>query len=93
MESGLAVFSGGSLSTTFANLFHLSSRGVATNLSTNAMSIAIHRATGLFTGWVRPPGTNRSVSFSGAVLQGLNTGGGIIPGTDGSGRVRLYEAR
>jgi len=89
LESGQAVFSGGAIESTFTNLFHLSARGVATNLSANAMSLTIDPATGLFTGWVRPPEASHSTSFKGAVLQGNNAGGGFLPTKPGSARVRL----
>jgi hypothetical protein len=89
LEAGQAVFNGGSLSAAFTNLFSLSASGVATNLSTNKMMLTIQPANGIFTGTVKPPGSSTAVSFKGAVLQGFNWGGGILPGTRGSGRVTI----
>ena len=89
MEAGRARFVGGPLASAFTNLFNLSARGIATNLSANAMSLTIQPGTGLFSGHVHPPDGSRSLSFAGAVLQSWNGGGGYISGATNSGRVRI----
>jgi hypothetical protein len=59
------------------------------NTSTNRMTVTISLASGLFQGTFLDPGLNRTVSFSGALLQKSTRGAGFFLGTDQAGRVQI----
>jgi hypothetical protein len=52
------------------------------------ISLKINWSTGLFSGWFMNPGTQRSVSFKGALVPDFG-GGGFFPSPSGNGRVEL----
>ncbi len=87
---GQIQFSAGNLATAFENTLRLTNNAIV-NLGTNRLSVSISRGNGLFSGRVTQPGTNTSLSFRGALHQGLNQGWGHFLGTDQSGQVRLAE--
>jgi hypothetical protein len=55
------------------------------------MTIIFSSTTGRFNGTVIDPGTGRSFSFGGAVLQSANTGYGFLSGTNQSSEVTLGQ--
>jgi hypothetical protein len=57
--------------------------------SSNGLSVAFQPTTGLFAGHVSVPGTNRTVSFQGVVLQNQNKASGFFIDQNHSGRVTL----
>ena len=89
-SAGRVQFSAGNLATSFENEITLTNNAVV-NLETNKLTLSINSSSGLFTGSVKPPGATASISFRGAIDQGLNQGWGFFLGTNQSGRIRLGE--
>jgi hypothetical protein len=89
MTDGVLTLSGGNLSQVWANEFVLEENNCVSNTSTNRMTVTISLASGLFQGTFLDPGLNRTVSFSGALLQKSTRGAGFFLGTDQAGRVQI----
>ena len=87
------VFSGGNLSVAFTNAIVLSGKNQVTNRSDNKLSLSISTSSGLFSGTVLNPATDKSSSFRGAVLQNQVGGGGFLLGTNRSARVSFGLCR
>jgi hypothetical protein len=66
----------------------MSSSGHAVNVRSSVKSsLSFSLGTGLFRGTILDPGTRKSASFTGAVLQDREVGRGWFIATDQSGRV------
>jgi acid phosphatase len=89
ITNGVVAFTNGNVMPGFTNLVVLDAKGKVTNEGKNRMTLSISKSSGTFTGTVTPPGTNRAVSFKGALLQKQNLGSGFFLGTNESGRVSL----
>lgn len=89
MTDGVLTLSGGNLSQVWANEFVLEPNNRVSNASTNKMTVTISLASGLFQGTFLDPNLNRTVNFSGALLQKSTRGAGFFLGTDQAGRVRI----
>ena len=89
LSNAVVSFVCGDLSMDFANNILISADGKVLNQETNKLTLAISKSTGLFTGSVTPPGTNKPISFRGAVLQKQDRGAGFFPATAQPGAVTL----
>jgi hypothetical protein len=89
ITNGVVAFTNGNVMPGFTNLVVLDAKGKVTNEGKNRMTLSLSKSSGTFTGTVTPPGTNRAVSFKGALLQKQNLGSGFFLGTNESGRVSL----
>jgi hypothetical protein len=84
------TFAGGNLgSRSITNLISLSSRNVAVNHSTNALSLSFTSTTGTFTGKVQDPLTRQMLPFSGVMLQNQDQGVGYFTGANQTGQVEI----
>jgi hypothetical protein len=90
--NGFAAFSGGNLSAPFTNSVALTSSNKISNQSENRLTLSIALATGAFNGSVVPPGSTKSMSFKGVVLQKQNAGFGLFSGTNQTGAMTLQPA-
>jgi hypothetical protein len=90
--NGFAAFSGGNLSAPFTNSVALTSSNKISNQSENRLTLSIALATGAFNGSVVPPGSTKSMSFKGVVLQKQNAGFGLFSGTNQTGAMTLQAA-
>ena len=79
----------GNLSQGITNQFVLTTNSRVINLGTNKLTVTITSASGLFRGSIAVPGTGKTLSFTGVVLQKQNIGSGHFLGTNQSGRVLL----
>lgn len=89
LTNATVAFAGGNLAPPFTNAIIVSSRSQVTNLSSNALTMSFTARTGTFKGSVMEPGSGRTLSFTGAVLQRPNGGAGFALGTNQSSRVWL----
>jgi len=87
LTSGVVFFDGGNLSTPFTNLITLITSNRVVNGSANSLKLNLTTSDGTFSGSVNVPGTTRTNTFKGALLQDLNSGYGYFLGTNQSGRV------
>jgi hypothetical protein len=87
LTNGVVYFDGGNLSVPFTNAVTLTSSNRVINGSANPLSLSLAVADGTFSGSVKVPGTTRTNTFKGALLQDLNSGYGYFLGTNQSGRV------
>jgi hypothetical protein len=71
----------------FTNQISLGADSKVTNLSGNALTLAVTTSTGLFKGSAVNPATGKASAFTGVVLQKQNFGGGFFLGTNQTGRV------
>ncbi len=79
MVNGIVGFTNdGWLAVGFAHNVTLGANNKVINLSSNKMTLTIHKETGLFTGVVTQPGLVSPMRFIGAVLQKQNTGSGFF---------------
>ena len=85
------LFTGGNLVPSLTNLIALSPDNKITNLSSNKLSLTISLASGLFSGSVVDPSTDRPLKFSGALLQKQNAACGFLLGTNRSSRVAFGD--
>jgi hypothetical protein len=85
--NAIVVFSEGNLGGSVTNDVMLARNARVAYPGTNKLKLTLTQKTGRFTGSVTPPGTKRSVSFKGAILQKQGYGGGFFLGTNESGRV------
>jgi len=89
MTNGVLVLSGGDLSQVWTNDFVLEANNRVSNASSNRVSVTISLTSGLFQGTFFDPGVNRTVGFSGALLQKSTSGAGFFLGPNQAGRVRI----
>jgi hypothetical protein len=89
LTNGIVVFDGGNLASAFTNDVVLTETNRVINDSANALSFIINLTNGTFSGKVQVPGTHKTNSFKGALLQGQALGSGFFLGTNQSGRVSL----
>jgi hypothetical protein len=87
--NGVLLLSGGNLSQVWTSDFVLEANNQVSNASTNTFTATISLSSGLFRGTFRDTGVNRTVSFSGALLQKSNRGAGFFLGIDQAGRVQI----
>ena len=85
------VFAGGNLAADFTNSISLGLYSRVTNHDTNRLSLAFSLSRGTFSGHVTDPLSGKSSSFSGAVLQKLNAGYGLLIGTNQTSSVTLSD--
>jgi hypothetical protein len=85
------MLAGGGLDQPVDNQVTLNANNKVGNSSSNKMSLGFSVGTGLFSGHVIDPGTSRSISFRGVVLQTQNMAAGYFlnPSADESGQVTL----
>jgi hypothetical protein len=87
-STGQFWLANGNLANSFTNQITLDSASKVT--STNAtLKVTVTTSTGLFKGTVADPGTGKTMTFNGVVLQNQNFGGGFFLGTNQVGRVFL----
>ena len=91
LDYSVADLAGGNLLAPFHNNLYLSPTNKVLNLSSNRFSLSFTLASGTFTGATTEPGTGRSVSFKGAVLQKGNAGVGHFLGTNQTGRIEFGQ--
>ena len=89
LTSASAIFAGGNLAADFANSITLGVSNKVTNLSNNALTLTFKPATGVFIGSVVDPASGLLLPFKGAVFQKLNTGCGLLLGTNQSSQVLI----
>jgi hypothetical protein len=87
LTTGIVWFEGGNLTTPFTNNVTLTTSNRVINGSANKLTLSITTANGLFSGSVNVPGTARTNTFKGALLQDTDAGYGYFLGTNQSGRV------
>lgn len=85
--SAVLVFSGGDLPESVQCEIQLGTDNKVTNLSTNKLAVTITPGAGLFSGSLAHPATGKAISFKGALLENVGSGGGHFLGTNASGRV------
>jgi len=89
LTNAVVAFTNGNLLANFTNLVAIDAKGKVTNLGSNKLSLSVSKSSGLFSGSVTPPGTNKAVAYKGVVLQKTTNGAGFFLGTDASGRVSI----
>jgi hypothetical protein len=89
LTNGFVVFEGGNLTGAFTNEVTLTETNRVINDSANALNFIINVTNGTFTGNVQVPGTHKTNTFKGALLQDQAIGSGFFLGTNQSGRVSL----
>jgi hypothetical protein len=89
LTNGIVRFQGGNLSAPFTNFVTLTSSNRILNGSANSLSMSVGASNGVFIGSVKVPGTTRTNTFKGVVLQDLGAGYGYFLGTNQSGEVTL----
>jgi hypothetical protein len=82
-------FSGGNLPEDFTNSVALGISSKIINESPNALSMTFSLTTGTFNGRVLDPGTGKTKTFHGAILQRFDAGYGTLLGTNLSSRVEF----
>jgi hypothetical protein len=87
LTNGIVYFEGGNLTGPFTNVVALVATNRVLNGSSNALTVSLTVSNGTFTGKVTVPGTTRTNTFKGAVLQDADSGYGFFLGTNQSGRV------
>jgi hypothetical protein len=87
LTNGIVRFRGGNLSAPFTNIVTLTSSNRVINGSANSLSMSVTASNGLFSGSVKVPGTTRTNTFEGVVLQDARAGYGYFLGTNQSGEV------
>jgi hypothetical protein len=92
LHAGLVVLSGGGLPQTYINRVTLGEGGTVINADTNRLSMTFSLSNGLFRGSFTAAGTERRVTFGGAVLQKANAASGYYLGGGQSGNVLLRAA-
>jgi hypothetical protein len=88
--NAIVPFLGGDLAASFQNDIQILPGGKVANLSANKLSMTFSLSTGIFSGKVNDPTTQRTWSFSGAVLQKDNAGYGFLTGTNQTSQVALF---
>jgi len=83
------AFAGGNLETDFTNSISLGRSSRVINNSSNRLTMSFSLPQGTFSGRVIDPATGKWRNFSGAVLQKLNAGFGLLLGTNQTSSVTL----
>jgi len=89
LTNAVVTFEGGSLLMPFTNKILLQADNTASSQSSNRLTLAITKQTGLWRGTVSDPATTELIRFQGAVQQAQSSGNGFFLTTNKSGRVRL----
>jgi hypothetical protein len=89
LTNGIVWFKGGNLRVPFTNIVTLTSSNRMLNGSANSLTMSVAASNGVFTGSVKVPGTTRTNTVKGVVLQDLGAGYGYFLGTNQSGEVTL----
>jgi hypothetical protein len=89
VTNAVVIFDGGNLAAAFTNEVTLTPSNRVINGGPSSLSMSITRSNGLFSGSVKVPGTTRTNTFKGALLQDLDSGYGYFLGTNQSGSVFL----
>jgi len=92
ITNGMVVFSGGNLNVAFTNQVRIGANNKVTNDSPNKLTLTLVPSSGLFRGTVTMPGTNKTFTFTGVLLQKQTNGSGFFLGTNQSGRVHFQPA-
>jgi len=92
ITSGTVEFLHGNLIQPITNNVLLTTNNKIINLSSNKLTMTFTLASGLFKGSVTDTNTSKSIPFTGALLQKLDTGYGHFLGTNQSGEVLLSPA-
>ncbi len=87
--NGVVGFTNGNLAADFAHSVEIDAKGKVQDPDSSALKFSIAKSTGLFSGSVKPPGSNKSIALKGAILQRQNRGAGYFLGTNAAGRVLL----
>jgi len=85
------TFAGGGLTTDWTNTVTVGVNSRVTNLSSNTLSASFGLTSGLFSGTVKDPVTQKVQPFYGAVLQKQNAAYGFLMGTNRTSWVSLTE--
>jgi hypothetical protein len=91
LDRATLAFSGGNLAADFSNAIALGLYSKVTNLSRNSLYLSFTLSSGAFSGKVTDPYSGKSLPFSGAVFQKLNTGGGLLLGANKSSSLLLTQ--
>jgi len=89
MTNGIVSLSLGGLVEPIVNEVLLTANNQIINQSSDKLNLSLTLSSGLFSGSVQVPGTSRSLSFKGALLQDEAAGFGYFLGTNQSGHVYL----
>jgi hypothetical protein len=87
LPNGVIDFSGGNLSSDFANNIALGASSKVSNLSANKLAMAFTTTTGLYKGTVVDPTSGATLPFAGAVFQKTDMGYGSLMGANQSSSV------
>ena len=87
LTNGVVWFDGGNLTGPFTNLVTLTASNRVINGSANSLSLSVTTSNGIFSGSVKVPGTTRTNTFKGALLQDMDSGYGYFLGPSQSGSV------
>ena len=87
LTNGIVYFEGGNLSEPFTNVVTLTATNRVLNGSSNALTLSLTVSNGTFAGKMTVPGTTRTNTFKGALLQDSDAGYGFFLSTNQSGRV------
>jgi hypothetical protein len=87
LPNAMVDFSGGNLSSDFANNIALGASSKVTNLSSNKLTMTFSTGTGLYKGTVVNPTTGATLPFAGAVFQKIEMGYGSLMGANQSSSV------
>lgn len=87
LTNGVVIFEGGNLAAPFTNTVTLTQSNRVINGSPNTLKLSITLTNGVFSGTVKVPGTTRTNTFKGALLQNQNSGTGYFLGTNQAGWV------
>jgi plastocyanin len=89
ITTGTVSLSGNELPQASTSNINVDLTGRVTSTSSNKLTLTFRATTGTFTGKVLNPGTTKTLSFNGVVLQALDLGTGFFLGTNQSGQVLL----
>jgi len=89
LTNGTVVFEGGNLSESFTNEITLTETNNVINDGANGLKFIINLINGTFSGKVQVPGTLKTNTFKGALVEDQAIGSGFFLGTNQSGRVSL----
>jgi hypothetical protein len=89
LTNAVVIFEAGSLLASFTNKVLFEANDTISNQSSNRLTLAFTKQTGLWRGTVLDPATAEPIRFQGAVQQAQRSGNGFFLTTNKSGRVRL----
>jgi hypothetical protein len=85
LTDGVVICQGGNLSTSFTNTVTLTQSNRVINSGPISLTLSIALTNGTYSGSFGVPGTTRTNTFKGALLQNYNAGTGSFLGTNQSG--------